>query len=166
MNHTPEASERGASALAPGTEAPDFTLQVDKEEKVSLRDFRGRPVILAFYPADWSPTCSDQMALYQTAMPEFERHNAQLLGISVDGAFCHKAFQTQLDITIPLLADFHPKGDVARAYGVWSEDWGQSGRALVMVGADGMVEWTHSSSPLELPGPELIFDALEQCSTV
>ncbi|MBA3264266.1 MAG: redoxin domain-containing protein [Thermoleophilaceae bacterium] len=152
--------------IAPGEQAPDFTLIDQDGNQVSLADFRGTTVVLVFYPADFSPVCTDQLSVYQGVLGELEGRGVRLLGISVDGAFCHKAFQTQLDITIPLLADFHPKGDVARAYGVWSEDWGQSGRALVMVGADGMVEWTHSSSPLELPGPELIFDALEQCSTV
>ena len=118
-----------------GAPAPDFTLVDQDGGHVSLADFRGRTVVLVFYPADFSPVCTDQLSVYQAALGEFESRDAQLLGISVDGAFCHKAFQRHLSLTIPLLADFHPKGEVAKAYGVWSEDYGQAARALVAVGA-------------------------------
>ena len=104
--------------LAPGTTAPDFTLSVTPDQKLSLRDLHGRPVILAFYPADWSPVCGDQMALYNEILPEFRRFNAELLGISVDGVWCHAAFTRQQALHFPLMADFEPKGAVARKYGL------------------------------------------------
>src|SRR5690348_1997534 len=102
-----------------GVRAPDFTLHSTPDQSVSLRDFRGRPVILAFYPADWSPVCGDQMALYNEVLPEFQRYNAELLGISVDGVWCHRAFAEQRKLHFPLLADFEPKGAVAQTYGVY-----------------------------------------------
>ena len=143
-----------------GEPAPDFTLVDQDGGHVSLSDFRGRTVLLAFYPADFSPTCTDQLTVYQVRLREFEQRGVQVLGISVDGAFCHKAFQKHLSLTMPLLADFHPKGQVAKAYGIWSEDFGQSGRGLVLVGPDGTVEWSYLSPPLEVPSPDLVFAAL------
>src|SRR5438445_12216005 len=104
--------------LLAGTPAPDFTLPTAPDKTVSLRDLRGRPVILAFYPADWSPVCGDQMALYNEVLPEFQRYDAELLGISVDGAWCHLAFAHDRRLHFPLLADFEPKGAVARRDGV------------------------------------------------
>ncbi len=148
--------------IAPGEQAPDFTLPDQDGRPVSLGDFRGRRVVLVFYPADFSPVCTDQLSVYQEVLDELERRGAKLLGVSVDGAFCHKAFQTQLNLTIPLLADFHPKGAVAKAYGVWSERFGVTARALVMIGPDGIVEWSHRSAPLEVLGANLIFDALDE----
>ena len=115
-----------------------------------------------FYPADFSRVCTDQLSVYQEVLPQLEEAGAQLVGISVDGAFCHKAFQEHQGLTIPLLADFHPKDKVAKAYGVWSEKHGVAGRALVMVGSDSMVQWSYLSPPLKVPGANLIFDALEQ----
>ena len=150
--------------IASGTPAPDFTLRDQDGAEVSLSDFRGRTVVLVFYPADFSPVCTDQLSIYQEVLPELERHGTALLGISVDGAFCHKAFQQHLGISIPLLADFHPKGEVARAYGVWSDEYGVSARALVIVGPDGRVDWSHSSPPLEVPAAELILEALDRRS--
>jgi peroxiredoxin len=148
--------------IEPGSPAPDFTLPDQDGNKVSLADFRGRTVVLVFYPADFSRVCTDQLSVYQEVLPQFEAQDATLLGISVDGAFCHKAFQAHLNTTIPLLADFHPKGEVAKAYGVYSDEYGVAGRSLVMVGPDGVVTWSYSSPPLEVPGANLIFDALEQ----
>jgi len=148
--------------IEPGSAAPDFTLPDQDGKPVSLRDFRGRSVVLVFYPADFSPVCTDQLNLYQEVLPELEERGVALLGVSVDGAYCHKAFREQIGVTIPLLADFHPKGEVARAYDVWSERHGVAGRALVMVGPDGRVAWSHMSPPLEVPGANLIFDALDQ----
>ena len=145
-----------------GAQAPGFTLRDQDGHEVSLADFRGRTVVLVFYPADFSPTCTDQLSVYQEVLGEFEARGATLLGISVDGSFCHKAFREHLGIEIPLLSDFHPKGEVAKAYGVWSEDYGVAARALVMVGPEGVVEWSYLSPPLEVPGANLIFDALEQ----
>jgi peroxiredoxin len=148
--------------IQPGAAAPDFTLPDQDGNRVSLSDFRGRTLVLAFYPADFSPVCTDQLSVYQEVLPPLAEAGAELVGISVDGAFCHKAFRQHHGLTIPLLADFHPKGEVAKAYGVWSEDHGVASRALVMVGPDGVVEWSYLSPPLEVPGANLIFDALEQ----
>jgi peroxiredoxin len=148
--------------IAAGTPAPAFTLPDQDGNLVSLSDFAGRTLVLVFYPADFSPVCTDQLSIYQDALEQFEAKGATLVGISVDGAFCHRAFQDTLGVSIPLLADFHPKGEVARAYGVWSEDFGLSGRALVVVGPDQQVAWAYSSPPLEVPGADLILDALER----
>jgi peroxiredoxin len=146
-----------------GERAPDFTLPDQEGKEVSLSDFRGRTLVLAFYPADFSPVCTDQLNVYQEVLGELEQRGVTLLGVSVDSAWTHKAFQAQLGVTIPLLADFHPKGEVAKAYGVWVEEHGVSARALVMIGPDGMVRWAHrAASPLEIPGANLIFDALDE----
>jgi peroxiredoxin len=150
--------------IGPGSAAPDFTLPDQDGNEVSLADFRGRSVVLVFYPADFSPVCTEQLNVYQEVLPQIEERGATLVGISVDGAFCHKAFQQHAGVSMPLLSDFHPKGEVARAYGVFAEDYGVAGRALVMVDADGIVSWSHRSPPLEIPGANLIFDALEQRS--
>jgi peroxiredoxin len=148
--------------IEPGSPAPDFTLLDQDGNQVSLADFRGRTVVLVFYPADFSPVCTDQLNVYQEVLPQIEERGATLVGISVDGPFCHKAFRQHLGVTIPLLADFHPKGEVAKAYGVWLDSHGVAGRALVMVDRQGTVAWSHQSPPLEVPGANLIFDALEQ----
>lgn len=148
--------------IEPGSPAPDFTLPDQDGKQVSVSDFRGGTVVLVFYPADFSRVCTDQLSVYQELLPEFEEAGTSLVGISVDGAFCHKAFREHQGLSIPLLADFHPKGEVAKAYGVWSEQYGVARRALVMVGPDGVVEWSYLSPPLEVPGANLIFDALEQ----
>ncbi len=150
--------------IEPGSAAPHFTLRDQDGQKVSLADFRGQTVVLVFYPADFSPVCTNQLSVYQEVLGELEDRGARLLGISVDSAYCHKAFRDQLNLALPLLADFHPKGEVAKAYGVWGEDYGMAGRALVMVGPDGDVRWTYMSPPLEVPGANLIFDALDQRS--
>jgi peroxiredoxin len=145
-----------------GAQAPEFTLPDQDGNEVSLADFRGKTVVLVFYPADFSPVCTDQLSVYQEVLGELEERGARLLGISVDGAFCHRAFRAHLNLDIPLLADFHPKGEVAKAYGVWLEERGVAARALVMVDEDGTVEWSYLSPPLEVPGANLIFDALDQ----
>jgi peroxiredoxin len=149
--------------IEPGAPAPDFELPDQDGNQVSLSDFRGRTVVLVFYPADFSPVCTDQLNVYQEVLGDLEEQGATLIGISVDGAYCHKAFRQQLGVSIPLLADFHPKGEVARRYGVLVEERGLAARALVMVGPDGVVQWSYRSpSPLEIPGANLIFDALER----
>jgi peroxiredoxin len=146
-----------------GAPAPDFTLPDQDGNEVSLADLGGQTVVLAFYPLDFSPVCTDQLNVYQEVLGELEARGVKLLGVSVDSAFAHKAFQKHLGIDIPLLADFHPKGEVARAYGVYLDDYGHSARALVMIGPDGTVQWSHKSpTPLEIPGANLIFDALDQ----
>jgi peroxiredoxin (alkyl hydroperoxide reductase subunit C) len=144
-----------------GAPAPDFTLPDQDGNKVSLEDLRGTTTVLVFYPLDFSPVCTDQLNVYEEVLDELREQGVQLYGVSVDSAYSHKAFQDQLGIRIPLLADFHPKGAVASAYGVYDEKWGSAQRALVMIGADLSVVWTHRSpSPLEVPGANLIFDAL------
>jgi peroxiredoxin len=148
-------------ALPAGTAAPDFTLAQRADRTLRLRDLRGRRVILAFYPADWSPVCGDQLALYQEVLPEFQRHDAELLGISVDGVWCHAAYAEHRKIRFPLLSDFEPKGEVARAYGVYVKDSGIAGRALFVIDDDGVIRWSYVS-PLEVnPGAEGILGALE-----
>lgn len=147
--------------LAPGNSAPDFTLPTMPERTVSLREFRGRPVILVFYPADWSPVCGDQVALYNEILPEFERHGAQLLGISVDGVWCHKAFTENRNLRFPLLADFEPKGAVARRYGVYREGEGITERALFVLDHDGIIRWSYVSPIGVNPGADGILRALE-----
>jgi peroxiredoxin len=143
-----------------GARAPDFTLPDQDGQLVALADFRGRPVLLVFYPADFSPVCTDQLSAYQESLSEFESRGVQLIAISVDSAFCHKAFGSHLGVTMPLLADFHPKGEVARAYGLWSDKYGVAGRALVLIDPDGVVEWAHRAPALEYPGTDLIFQKL------
>lgn len=147
--------------LPAGTTAPDFTLHSTPDQTVSLSDFRGQPVILAFYPADWSPVCSDQMALYQEVLPEFRRYGAELLGISVDGIWSHLAFAKDRNIHYPLLADFEPKGEVSRRYGVYDEEAGESARALFVIDRDGTIHWSYFSPSGVNPGADGILNALE-----
>jgi len=148
--------------LAPGTTAPDFTLSVTPDQKLSLRDLHGRPVILAFYPADWSPVCGDQMALYNKILPEFRRFNAELLGISVDGVWCHAAFTRQQKLHFPLMADFEPKGAVARKYGAYRETEGVAERALFVIDHAGIIQWSYCSPIAINPGKDGIIEALER----
>jgi peroxiredoxin len=146
-----------------GAPAPDFALRDQDGNKVSLHDLQGQTTVLAFYPLDFSPVCTDQLNVYQEVLSELEERGVRLFGVSVDSAFCHKAFQQHLGITIPLLADFEPKGEVARKFGVYIEGRGHNERALVMIGPDGKVLWSHKApSPLEIPGANLIFDALDE----
>jgi peroxiredoxin (alkyl hydroperoxide reductase subunit C) len=149
--------------VEPGTPAPDFSLPDQDGKRVSLADLRGQKTVLVFYPLDFSPVCTDQLNVYQEVLGDLEAAGAVMYGVSVDSAYSHHAFQERLGISIPLLADFHPKGEVSRAYGVYIEERGHPTRALVLIGPDGMVEWSHvSPSPLEIPGANLIFDALER----
>ncbi len=144
-----------------GQDAPDFTLRDQDGKKVTLSDLRGQTVVLVFYPLDWSPVCTDQLSLYQDSMSEFEKKGATLYGVSVDSAFSHKAFRDHLGIEFPLLADFEPKGEVARKYGMYMEKHGTNERGFVVIDADGKVKHVHKSpSPLEIPATNLILDAL------
>jgi peroxiredoxin len=145
-----------------GTEAPDFTLPDQDGNDVSLADFAGSRLVLVFYPLDFSPVCTDQLSIYQEVLGEIEARGAKLVGISVDSSFSHAAFREKLGLDIPLLADFHPKGEVSRAYGALIEERGHSNRSLVLIGEDGRVLWTFAPpTPLEIPGANLIFDALD-----
>jgi peroxiredoxin len=143
-----------------GEKAPDFSLPDQDGNQVSLSDFAGRKVVLAFYPGDFSSVCSDQLSVYQEVLRELEAKGATVVGISVDSTDSHRAFREQLSLEMPLLADFHPKGEVAKAYGVYSDEYGKSGRALFLIDEQGVVSWAYLSPPLEVPGANLIFDAL------
>jgi peroxiredoxin (alkyl hydroperoxide reductase subunit C) len=147
--------------IAAGTPAPDFTLRDQDGEKVSLADYRGRKVMIVFYPGDFSPVCGDQLSLYQEVKPEITAKGVELVGISVDSFFSHKAFQEKLGFDTTLLSDFEPKGEVARAYGSYLDDLGFANRTLVLVDEEGTVAWTYESpNPGEFPGANVIFDAL------
>jgi peroxiredoxin len=149
------------SILAPRTEAPDFTLRVTPDQNLSLHELHGRPVILAFYPADWSPVCGDQMALYNEILPEFQKFNAELVGISVDGSWCHEAFAKDRHLHFPLASDFEPKGQVARKYGAYRQSEGVAERALFVLDKDGVIAWSFLSPVAVNPGADGILQALE-----
>ena len=149
--------------IEPGTPAPDFTLRDQDGNPVSLSDFEGRKLVLVFYPLDFSPGCTNQLSIYQEVVGEIEAQGASLVGVSVDSAFCHKAFREHLNLTIRLLADFHPKGEMSRAYGAYRDDRGANNRSLVLVDGDGTVRWSYASpSTKEIPGANMIFDALAE----
>jgi peroxiredoxin len=151
-----------SAILTPGTLAPEFSLSVTPDQKLALRELRGNPVILAFYPADWSPVCGDQMALYNEVLPEFQKFHAELLGISVDGVWCHEAFAQNRKLRFPLLADFEPKGAVAQAYGAYREQDGICERALFVIDKNGIIAWSYCSPIAVNPGADGILDALER----
>ena len=170
MNQTHETTDRSTRplehgrALPAGTPAPNFTLHSTPDQTLALRELRGRPVILAFYPADWSPVCGDQMALYNEILPEFRRFGAELLGISVDGVWCHRAFAEARRLRFPLLADFEPKGAVAKAYGAYRAEDGEAERALFVIDGSGIIRWSYVS-PIDVnPGADGILRALEALS--
>lgn len=150
--------------LAAGTIAPGFTLRVTPDQNLSLSELKGRPVILAFYPADWSPVCGDQLALYNEVLPEFRKHGAELLGISVDGVWCHEAYVQARRLHFPLLADFHPKGAVAKSYGTYREGEGVCERALFVLDRNGVICWSYCSPIAVNPGADGILEALENLS--
>jgi peroxiredoxin len=150
-----------ATPPSPGSYAPDFELPSTPDQTLSLGELRGQPVILAFYPEDWSPVCSDQLALYQELLPEFQRFNAQLVGISVDGIWCHLAFARDRNLHFPLLADFEPKGEVSRAYQAYRAKEGTSERALFVIDSNGIVRWSYVSPVGVNPGADGILRALE-----
>jgi peroxiredoxin len=147
--------------LKPGTVAPEFTLHTTPDQTVSLSEFRGNPAILAFYPADWSPVCGDQMTLYNEVLPEFRKQRAALLGISVDGVWCHSAFAASRRLHFPLLSDFEPKGAVARTYGAYRTKEGVSERALFVIDGAGVIRWSYLSPMGVNPGADGILEALE-----
>ena len=155
------ASALDASILSAGALAPDFTLASGPDETIRLRDLRGTRVILAFYPADWSPVCGDQMALYNEVLEEFDELGAKLFGVSVDSAWCHLAYREHRKLRFPLLADFEPKGEVARRYGVYDAANGTSERALFVIDGDGVIRWSYLSPVDVNPGADGILAALE-----
>lgn len=153
-----------SSILPAGVAAPDFALRVTPDQDLALSDLRGRPVILAFYPADWSPVCGDQMTLYNEVLPEFHKHGAELLGISVDGVWCHAAFAQHRNLHFPLLSDFEPKGEVARKYRAYRIGEGVSERALFVLDRQGTIAWSYLSPIAVNPGADGILEALEKLS--
>lgn len=154
-------STHPTAVLGPGAIAPPFVLPATPDQTVSLSELRGAPVILAFYPADWSPVCGDQMALYNEILPAFRQAGAQLVGVSVDGVWCHGAFSEARRLHFPLLADFEPKGAVARDYGVYRAAEGVCERALFVIDADGVIRWSHVSPLGVNPGADGILAALD-----
>jgi peroxiredoxin len=154
-------STHHANILGAGQRAPAFELHATPDQTVSLDDFSGKILVIAFYPADWSPVCGDQMALYNQLLPEFHKLGAELIGISVDGAWCHGAFSDARKLHFPLLADFEPKGAVARAYGAYRDGEGTTERALFVIDGDGVIRWSYCSPVGVNPGADGILEALE-----
>ena len=148
--------------LATGTKAPEFSLAATPDQKIALSQLNGKKVILAFYPADWSPVCSDQMALYNEMLKVFHKHNAEVIGISVDSKWCHLAFSQDRKLHFPLLADFEPKGAVSKLYDVYDEQEGESKRGLYILDEDGVIRWNYLSPMGMNPGADGILDALEE----
>jgi peroxiredoxin len=148
------------AALKPGIPAPDFTLHSTPDQLVTLSDLRGKPVVLVFYPADWSPVCSDQLELYNELLPEFYEYDAQIIGISVDGIWSHVAFSKDRKLHTPLLSDFEPKGAVACLYGVYNEKTGEAERALFVIDAEGVIRWSYVSPVGINPGADGLLRAL------
>jgi peroxiredoxin len=160
---TDSAGTASRSSLLPeGTLAPEFVLPSTPDQKVSLKELRGRPVVLAFYPADWSPVCSDELGVYNEIVPEFEKYNAEILGISVDGIWSHVAFARDRKFHFPLLADFEPKGAVSRLYGAYLDREGESARALFVIDREGVIRWSYLSPTGINPGANGILTALER----
>lgn len=153
-----------APILAPGVRAPDFTLPQTADRKLSLGNLVGRPVILVFYPADWYSVCDDQLSLYNEVLPEFRKHGAELIGISVDSVWCHAAYAERRNLHFPLLADFHPKGAVARKYGAYRHREGVCEGAIFLIDGQGTIFWSHCCPVGVNPGADGIFDALERLS--
>ena len=144
-----------------GRKAPDFTLPDHSGREVSLSDYQGRRLLLVFYPLDFSPICRDQLASYEKIAQQLEEAGVEMVGISVDSAFAHAAFRDKLGVETTLLADFEPKGKVASDYGAYLDQAGHSNRSLVLIDADGVVEWVHEAdTPLDIPSPDLILEAI------
>jgi peroxiredoxin len=154
-----------AQILQPATSAPDFKLRVTPDQSLSLRELRGRRAILAFYPADWSPVCGDEMTLFNQVLPEFHQRGAELLGISVDGVWCHRAFARDRQLQFSLLSDFEPKGAIASAYGAYREGDGVAERALFLIDEEGRIAWSYLSPVAVNPGADGVLDALDQMSS-
>jgi peroxiredoxin len=166
MSDTQSQQQSQTTALQPGITAPDFTLRSTPDQSISLNQYRGNPVILVFYPADFSPVCGDEMTLFNQLLPEFQRLNAEVIGISVDGVWCHLAFSKEKNLKIPLLTDFEPKGEVAKKYGVYRQKDGIAERALFLLDKDGIIRYSYVSPIGVNPGADGILKALESISTV
>ena len=160
----PATSPNAPAILGPGTPAPDFALNATPDQVLRLSELRGQPVVLVFYPADWSPVCGDQVALYNEILPEFHEYGAEIVGISVDGAWCHAAFARDRHLHFPLLADFEPKGAVAQLYNAYRAHEGTAERALFVIDGEGIIRWSYCSPVGVNPGADGILEALESLS--
>jgi peroxiredoxin (alkyl hydroperoxide reductase subunit C) len=149
------------SIVAAGAPAPEFTLKREDGEDFTREDLLGRTTVLVFYPFAFSPVCTDQLQIYEEALEDFAAQGATLYGVSTDHSYSQKAFKEKLGISIEQLSDFEPKGAAARAFGAYFEPRGMTNRALVIIGPDAVVRWSHlAASPGDLPGVGLIFDGL------
>ena len=157
-----ENKNQPKGVLQPGEKAPNFTLPATPDQNVSLQDFHGRPVVLLFYPADWSPVCGDELALFNQVLPEFKKYNAEVIGISVDGVWSHGAYIKANNIHFPLLSDFEPKGAVARQYGVYDAGKGRTERALFVIAPEGNIFWSFVSPSGINPGADGVLNALDE----
>jgi len=155
-------TQQHTGILQAGTPAPEFTLHSTPDQTLALSELRGRPVVLAFYPADWSPVCGDEVALFNAVLPDLQELGAEMIGISVDGVWCHAAFARARNLHFPLLADFEPKGAVARQYGVYREADGVTERALFVVDENGSIAWSYLSPMGVNPGADGVLRALEE----
>jgi peroxiredoxin len=147
--------------LSVGEQAPDFTLATSPSGTLRLSDLRGAPVVLVFYPADFSPVCGDEVTLFEAVRPVIEDEGARLLGLSVDGVWCHQAFADDRGAKFPILSDFEPKGAVARAFRAYNSAEGTAKRALFVLDDAGKVAWSYLSPPDVNPGADGVIAALE-----
>ena len=146
--------------VAAGQPAPDFTLQRSDAPPFTRADLEGKTTVLVFYPFAFSPVCTDQLSVYNELLGEFAAQGATLYGVSCDAHYSQRAFKEQLGVDIEQLSDFEPKGATCRAFGVLHPG-GFAQRALVLIGPDAVVRWSYEAeSPGDLPGANLIFDAL------
>lgn len=149
------------SIIAPGTPAPEFTLRTEQGEQFTRGDLAGRTTVLVFYPAAFSSVCTDQFQIYQEVLEDLVAQGATVYGVSCDQGDSQTAFRESLGVTIPMLSDFEPKGEMTKAFGAWFAPTGVSTRALVIVGPDQVVQWSwEGEHPGILPGANLIFDGL------
>ena len=147
--------------IAPGTQVPDFTLQTADGEDFTQADLQGKTTVLVFYPFAFSPVCTDQLQVYEEVLADIEAQGARIFAVSTDAGHAQKAFRESLNVTIPQLSDFEPKGAASKAFGAYFEPGGMTNRALVIVNPEGVVQWSHlADSPGDLPGATLIFDGL------
>lgn len=155
VDHHPKA------ILAPGVEAPDFTLRATPDQSLRLSELRGKPIVLVFYPADWSAVCGDELNVFNAAQPLFHDAGAVVLGISVDSVWSHQAFVAARSLHFTLLSDFEPKGEVSRRYGAYDFHAGTSSRALFVIDPQGVIAWSYQSPVAINPGVDGVLDALD-----
>lgn len=160
MENFKDTPEKKLHLLQSGELAPNFNLSASSNQKFSLFDFRGVPVVLIFYPADWNTSCGDQLALYSEIIPKFKEHRARLFGISVDNVWSHLAFSKNNNLHFPLLADFEPKGSVAKSYGAYDSVTGTCQHALFIINPQGRIHWSYLSPPGDITGTDALLEAL------